>query len=577
MLIDGELQSTLRPAPGVGEVEPYAPPRPQARIDLKLDGNEGFLPDGSLFDRLAEQGPELLQRYPAVRPLELLIAEQEGVESSRVLVTAGADEALDRICRAVLAPGRQVLFPTPTFEMIPRYTRLAGAQVVSVPWHSGPLPVGEMIANVCGSTAAIVVVSPNNPTGAVATASDLAMLADAAPQALVIVDLAYGDFADHDLTASALALPNAIVVRSLSKSWGLAGLRVGYAIGPARMIRWLRACGSPYSVSAPSITLAVDWLRRGRPRMLDYVERVRHERMELVGVLNGLGASALPSQANFVLARFPAAGWVWQSLVSLGILVRRFPNTPDLGDALRITCPGDAPAFNRLTAALGTVLAPQSILFDLDGVVADVSGSYRRAIVDTCLAFGANVTAGEIAIAKARGDANNDWLLTQRLLRDHAKEVSLDAVTECFETLYQGTPEAPGLRRHERLIPNRAWLDTLSRRFLLAVVTGRPRMDAERFLREHNIRHVFSSVVCMEDGPAKPDPAPVRIALRRLGVDRAWLIGDTPDDVVAARSAGVVPIGIRAPGDGDVSSQALIDSGAACVLNRLEELERLMP
>ena len=100
-----------------------------------------------------------------------------------------------------------------------------------------------------------------------------------------------------------------------------------------------------------------------------------------------------------------------------------------------------------------------------------------------------------------------------------------------------------GLRRHETLIPDRALLEELARSFRLGVVTGRPRGDAERFLGEQGVRGLFGAVVCREDGPLKPDPAPVRIAMTHLGAHTAWMLGDTPDDVHAAVGAGVVPVG----------------------------------
>jgi histidinol-phosphate aminotransferase len=343
-------------APGLSEIEPYTTAPLSPTIELKLDGNEGLQPDARLLDALARLGPDVLRRYPNARPLEAMLARQFDVEPEQIIVTAGADEALDRACRAALAPGRQIILPTPTFEMLPRYARLAGAEIISVPWPGGAFPTQSIIRHVTEHTAAIAIVSPNNPTGAVASASDVQALAAAAPHALLIVDLAYADFAEEDLTASALALPNAVAIRSLSKSWGLAGLRVGYAAGPPRIIRWLRAAGGPYSVSGPSLALAMEWLQHGGPAVRDYVERTRAERTALGEVLRGLSAEALPSQANFVLARFANAERVWQSLAQRGIAVRRFLAVPELANALRITCPGNEPDFRRLTATLREVV-----------------------------------------------------------------------------------------------------------------------------------------------------------------------------------------------------------------------------
>jgi histidinol-phosphate aminotransferase len=346
------MTQALRSAPGLGEIEPYVSAPLSPKIELKLDGNEGLLPDGRLLEALARLGPDVLRRYPNAKPLEVMLARQWSVEPEQLIVTAGADEALDRTCRAVLAPGRQIILPSPTFEMLPRYARLAGAEIVSVPWPNGSFPTELILREITERTAAIAIVSPNNPTGAVASSSDLRSVAAAAQHALVIVDLAYADFADEDLTACTFNLPNAVAIRSLSKSWGLAGLRVGYAAGPARIIRWLRAAGSPYSVSGPSLAVAMEWLEKGGSAVRDYVKRIRTERSVLAEVLHDLGAQVSPSQANFVLARFANAERICQELAARGIAVRRFANVFDLADAVRITCPGNEPDFHRLTATL---------------------------------------------------------------------------------------------------------------------------------------------------------------------------------------------------------------------------------
>jgi histidinol-phosphate aminotransferase len=109
------------------------------------------------------------------------------------------------------------------------------------------------------------------------------------------------------------------------------------------------------------------------------------------------------------------------------------------------------------------------------------------------------------------------------------------------------------------------------------VVTGRPRSDAERFLSRHGVADCFAAVVTMEDAPLKPDPAPVRLALERLGMSHAWMLGDTPDDLWAARGAGVLPIGCRAPGDAAVADAALVEAGAAQILDSVDQLEGVLP
>jgi histidinol-phosphate aminotransferase len=568
-----------RPSPAVAGLDPYRVPRHPAPLDLLLDGIGGLPTPADIFAPLATHDVHALVRaYPTTTGLTAAIARRHGLDAERVLVTAGADDALDRACRALLAPGRSLVLPEPTFEMIGRYARWAGGDLRSVPWPGGAFPLAAVLDAVDATTTAIAVVSPNNPTGATATVDQLRALSAAAPHAVLLVDLAYVEFADVDPTDVVLSLPNAVAIRTMSKAYGLAGLRVGYALGPAEVIGWMRAAGNPYTVTGPSAAIAEARLAQGAPEVAAYVAAVRRQRGALGATLAQLGAASQASEANFVFARHPRAAWVRDALAGLGIGVRTWPDHPTLGDAVRINVPGDDAVAARLTHGLHAALAPDAVLFDLDGVLADVSQSYRAAIAATAAAFGAPVTPDEIRAEKARGDANNDWILTHRLLAARGRTVPLDAVIADFEARYQGTDGMPGLKATERLIWPADALARLAARVPLAVVTGRPRADAQAFLAQHGLLPHFRAVVVMEDGPAKPDPFPVREALRRLGVRTAWMIGDTPDDVRAARAAGVVPLGVVAPGeDPDAARATLTAAGAARVLTDPAALEELLP
>jgi histidinol-phosphate aminotransferase len=335
-------------------VRPYRPPPFAAPVELRLDANEGAVPDGGLLEWAAALAPCVLNRYPDARPLEAAIADRLGVSPARVLVTAGADDGLERAMRAVLGPGRDLVLPSPTFEMIERYARLTGARVHRVPWLEGPLPVEAMAR--CAGAVAVAVATPNSPTGLWADAKELERLSAACEGKLLMVDLAYTEFADEDLTAVAVRLPDAVAFRTMSKAWGLAGLRVGYAVGPPEVIGWMRTVGHPYAVSAVSLALASRCLETGEEGVRAFVESVRGERGRITELLTGLGARVWPSRANFVLARVPDARRARERLAGLGIAVRAFPDDPALGGCLRISLPGNDDDFDRLTAALGAVL-----------------------------------------------------------------------------------------------------------------------------------------------------------------------------------------------------------------------------
>jgi len=199
-------------------------------------------------------------------------------------------------------------------------------------------------------------------------------------------------------------------------------------------------------------------------------------------------------------------------------------------------------------------------------------------MIATAAAFSVTITMQDIERALRAGDAANDWIVTQRLVTAGGGQADLETVTARFQDLYLGTSGSPGLRERERLIVPPALLERLFKRLPLAVVTGRPRGEARWFLERMKIADLFRAVVCMEDAARKPDPAPVRLALERLRVRRAWMVGNTPDDIRAAAGAGVVPLGVVAPGDDlTATAAALTDAGAARVLDRVADLEELLP
>jgi histidinol-phosphate aminotransferase len=565
----------MRPVAGIAGA-PYtrqAQPRP---IDLALDANEGLSPPPEFLASVSLSGGEV-GTYPSAAWLEALLAEEFGMLPENVVVTAGADDALERACRATLCAGRNAILTDPTFEMLPRWIDQLGAERRAAPWLEGPFPGSEVAGLANEETGAIFVVSPNNPTGLTAEPEDVFALADAVPGALIVYDLAYVEFADRDPTREVLCRPNVMVTRTFSKAWGLAGLRVGFAIGPAPVIGWLRRAGLPYACSGVSAAIAGAWRQQGNEAMARFVATVRQERALLTEHLRSLGAVASESQGNFVLSGHTDSALVADLLAGLGIGVRRYPTGGSLGGRLRITVPGRADQGERLRNALSSALSPRALLFDMDGVLADVSTSYRAAIVQTEASFGVDLSPSDVRAAKAAGGANNDWELTHRLLAARGVNVPLSDVIAVFERLYQGAEGLPGLRQSERLLWPKVSLQRLAERYSLAIVTGRPRADAMRFLDEHGLTDVFPVVVTMEDAPAKPNPAPVLLALQRLGVREAWLLGDTVDDVRAARAAGVVPIGYIAPGEPPESAtELLLRAGAARVLAKPEDLQALL-
>src|SRR5436309_13783338 len=139
---------------------------------LCLDSNEGVLPSRALLGDLAKADPELLRRYPVVSTLETALAARVGVAPDRLLVTAGADEGIDRACRAFLEPGRTLVLPDPSFDMFDCSGGLAGGELVRVPWWGDTFPRDAFVGRLDARTAVVGVVSANNPAGGFAALAD---------------------------------------------------------------------------------------------------------------------------------------------------------------------------------------------------------------------------------------------------------------------------------------------------------------------------------------------------------------------------------------------------------------------
>lgn len=353
------MPSVLRPAARVASARAYVPAKEDPSIVLRLDSNEGPAVSADVLDAIARASGETVRRYPNVAELESDIAARMGIDASRVVVTNGGDEAIDRVCRVMLEPGRALLTHEPVFEMIPRAARLSGGEVRTLRWlpeePAQELDVESMIASIDKTVSVVAVVSPCNPTGACVSIQELLRLAKAAQAVggVLLADLAYVEFADEDPTPELMQRGNVVVIRTLSKAFGMAGLRVGYALASEQFAGWLRAVGGPYPVAGPALLAA----RGAVARDVDpAIERVRSERARLTRWLSDRGVRTVESQANFVLGRFEDAGDVWQRLRDAGVAVRRFEKAGGLEDRLRITLPGGEREFAYLMGALAYAL-----------------------------------------------------------------------------------------------------------------------------------------------------------------------------------------------------------------------------
>jgi len=346
----------LNPRDAIKTLPLYHPPL-AGRDGLRLDFNENTVGcSPRVLACLRELSGEALARYPENKPTEALTARHLGIDPEELLLANGTDEAIHLLCEAFLEPHHEVLIVVPTFSMYEIYAAATGAKVIQVPAGKDfAFPLDDLLARITDNTRLIAVANPNNPTGIQARADDLVEIARRAPQAALLIDEAYYEFSGETLLPRWRDVPNLFISRTLSKAYGLAGLRVGMLAGHAQHIESVRRVSSPYSVNAVALACLPAALA-DHEYVRDYVEQVRRGREQLERELTELHIPFWPSRANFVLMQFGDLNPAFISgMRKRGILVRDRSRDFGCQGCVRITL-GTLEQTTRLLAALRETL-----------------------------------------------------------------------------------------------------------------------------------------------------------------------------------------------------------------------------
>lgn len=277
--------------------------------------------------------------HPSNEPLRSALAEHLGVAPDQVVVTCGADEALLLAASVVLGPGLKAVLPTPTFSMFRVVTESLGATVLPVPLDDVWLvPREPLLAALRDPDVRLAwLCSPNNPTGRLIDETLIEDAAAAAPDVLFVLDEAYAEVAGTSLAYLLPRYENLVVVRTFSKGYGLAGARVGYAVGARSVTRLLDAVRLPQNLSIFGIQAATRALQ-DQAGLQARVAEIRRQRETMAQALTALGWTLVPSHANFLLGQ-PAVDAValarW--LQGAGMVVRSYGGNPRLASFLRVT------------------------------------------------------------------------------------------------------------------------------------------------------------------------------------------------------------------------------------------------
>ncbi|WP_022703903.1 histidinol-phosphate transaminase [Pseudorhodobacter ferrugineus] len=354
------MTSDIRPKPGIMDIALYqggAATVAGKTNTIKLSSNENpFGPSDKAKEAFARSVHQL-HRYPSTdhAALRAAIAEVQHLDADRVICGVGSDEIIHFLCQAYAGAGDEVVFTEHGFLMYRISATAAGATPVEVAERDRTTDIGNLLAACNERTKLVFIANPNNPTGTMISAAEVAQLADGLPpQAILVLDGAYAEYVDGYDGGLALieSRENVVMTRTFSKIYGLGGLRIGWGYGPAAIIDVLNRIRGPFNLSNTQLEAA-----EAAMRDQDYVARCRSDnarmRIWLAEALAELGVPSDTSLANFVLARFADAAEAEACDVYLrdqGLIVRRVAGYK-LPHCLRITI-GDESACRRVAHAV---------------------------------------------------------------------------------------------------------------------------------------------------------------------------------------------------------------------------------
>jgi len=345
------LRAAVRAMPG------YTPGEQISDL-VKLNTNEGaFPPSPRVMATLAAIADETLRLYPDPVSLRLraTAGARFGVTADQILAGNGSDDCLTILYRGFLDPGDKIACPWPTYGLYDTLASLQGAELVRVAFRQNARR-WELPADLARQRAKMIILAnPNNPSGTLVPVDELRRLCDAAPNAVVVVDEAYVDFAlgagiDASMLPYLAQHPNLVVLRTMSKSYSLAGARLGLLFAAAPLVAELTKVKDSYNVNAVTQAIGVAALE-DRSYHEDCVRRTLDQRARLERELETLGWTWPESAANFLLCEIgERAEQVYNALKDEGLLVRWW-RAPELRTKLRISV-GNPDENDHLLAAL---------------------------------------------------------------------------------------------------------------------------------------------------------------------------------------------------------------------------------
>ena len=355
----------------VRAIAPYQPGKPIAELAremgieessiVKLASNENPRGIGPRTRAAIEAAIPEIARYPDGNGFELkaALSRRYHVDPSSIVLGNGSNDVLELAALAFLGPGRAAVYSQHAFAVYPLATQARGARGIMVPARDYGHDLEAMAKAIDDETFVVWVANPNNPTGTLARSAELeAFLRRVPERVLVVLDEAYNEYLPADQRADTVKWlkrhPNLVLTRTFSKAYGLAGLRVGYALAHASVADVMNRVRQPFNVNSLALVAATAALDDMEFVARSYAENLQGMR-QIEEAAHKLGLDFIPSFGNFITLRVGRAAEVYKRLLKRGVIVRPVGGGYGLPEHLRITI-GTAPENEKFLAALAASL-----------------------------------------------------------------------------------------------------------------------------------------------------------------------------------------------------------------------------
>jgi histidinol-phosphate aminotransferase len=545
----------LKPRKTVSDIKAYSPPLEGRRGKIRLDFNENT--------EAKKWGI-----YPEYKRLMSSLSGFYDLPEKNIFISNGTGEAIFLISFTFIEPGKdKALVFNPTFALIPHYLKISGSKLNQLSLEQDLKYNISLIEKELKKKFKIVMLaSPDNPTGAQINKENIKKWCSGYPETLFVIDEAYAEYSEGSAIDLIKKYNNLIIIRTFSKAWGLAGLRFGIVLADSSIIRELLKVRTPYSINSQAVETVINCLIQ-KNKIIKKARELLIRKKDVIRSVENLGYKTHSGGGNFFLIKTGVENKIFcEYFKKNNILVRDQSDKHLLNGYVRVTV-GTKNENERFLKTLKKYNKERAVIFDLDDTLVDVSKSYDHTILTIVNKnTSEKITRKDIYKIRSEGGFNDDWVTIHELLKRRRVNKDLtDIINESREFYLKIA------RDKELLLINKELLKLLAERFRIYVFTGRPHNEYDK-IWGNKLNKYFTKVYCVDDFKGlKPKPSPEMLMniMKKEKIKNGYYIGNSVDDMISARLAGLIPVGIEKTMD----ENTLKNRGAQTVLKNINDIK----